>query len=119
MNSPKFSGVNLIVKDIEKQKTFYRDILGLSIETDYGDAVFFNMGDIKLSLFSHEHHVEGDASLEGASKDISHLEFSVGSNDLQELSEKLADQGFHAYRDNYQDADGNLFHFNPDGNITY
>ena len=62
---------------------------------------------------------EGDASLEGASKGISHFEFGVSSETSELLSEKLKKVGFHAYRDVFKDADGNLFHFNLDGKVNY
>lgn len=106
--------VILIVKDLEAQKRFYRDVLGLPLEADYGDAVFFQCGDQKIALFGHSHHPEGTKSLEGAKKGISHLEFRIGKKDEADLDRRLRDAGFHAYRDNYRDADGNLFHFNPE-----
>lgn len=101
----------LIVKDLEKQKRFYRDVLGLPVEADYGDAVFFSCGAQKIALFDRSHHAEGTASLEGAPKGISHLEFSVAAGDEAALDRRLREAGFHAYRDCYRDADGNLFHF--------
>ena len=104
--------VVLIVKDIEKQKNFYMTILGLELESDYGDAVFFKLGEQRLALFSRSHHKEGTDSLEGAQKGISHLEFRISRKDLETLDTRLKENGFHAYTDNYQDADGNLFHFN-------
>ena len=104
--------VVLIVKDIKKQRYFYKEILGLELEADYGDAVFFKAGEQKLALFSREHHKEGTAHLEGAQKGISHLEFKIEKKDEQAIQKKLKEQGFLAYGDNYQDADGNIFHFN-------
>ena len=104
--------VVLIVKDLDKQKKFYSEVLGLPIEADYGDAVFFKCGLQNIALFAKSHHKEGTESLEGASKGISHLEFKVSKKDLEKFEKKLKEKGFHAYRDNFQDADGNLFHFN-------
>lgn len=106
--------VVLIVKDLERQKRFYTDVLGLPLEADYGDAVFFRCGGQKLALFAHSHHPEGTRSLEGAKKGISHLEFRIAESDRADLDRRLREAGFHAYRDNYRDADGNLFHFNPE-----
>lgn len=102
----------LIAKDLERQRRFYRDVLGLSVDSDYGDAVFFECGQQKLALFSGTHHAEGTERLEGASKGISHLEFRISRADYEALCERLTREGFHAYRDNFDDADGNLFHFN-------
>ena len=114
-----FDGLTLIVKDLDAQKEFYRDVLGLEIESDYGSAVFFRLGDKKLGLFAKGHHHAGDQSLEGAQKGISHLEFGIRREQYEELRERLIEQGFHAERDNFRDADGNLFHFNYDGHIDW
>lgn len=104
--------VVLIVKDLQAQRFFYADVLGLPIAADYGDSVFFECGRQKLALFSHSHHPEGTRRLEGATKGISHLEFRIALADEEELRQRLTDAGFHAYRDSFCDADGNLFHFN-------
>lgn len=119
MNISSFDGVTIIVKDYEAQKKFYKDVLGLEVESEYSDAIFFKIGERKLGLFAKGHHKEGDESLEGASKGISHFEFGVSSKTAKQLDEKLKKAGFHAYRDNYKDADGNLFHFNLDGKVDY
>jgi catechol 2,3-dioxygenase-like lactoylglutathione lyase family enzyme len=119
MKINSFDGITIIVKDFEAQKKFYKDVLGLPVESEYADAIFFKIGDKKLGLFAKGHHKEGDASLEGASKGISHFEFGVSSETSELLSEKLKRAGFHAYRDVFKDADGNLFHFNLDGKVNY
>ena len=119
MKINSFDGVTIIVKDYQAQKKFYKDVLGLKVESEYSDAIFFKVGDKKFSLFAKGHHQEGDASLEGASKGISHFEFGVSGETGELLSEKLKKAGFHAYRDVFKDADGNLFHFNLDGKVDY
>lgn len=119
MRINSFDGITIIVKDLKAQKDFYKDVLGLEIESEYSDAVFFKIGDRKLGLFAKGHHKEGDESLEGASKGISHFEFGVSAESAKLFDEKLKKAGFHAYRDNYKDADGNLFHFNIDGTVNY
>lgn len=103
--------VVLIVKDLEAQKRFYRDVMGLEVEGDYGDAVFFRVGEQKIALFAQGHHREGTQRLEGAAKGISHLEFSIDPQDEPAWDRRLKQAGSHAYRGNYEDADGNLFHF--------
>lgn len=119
MKINSFDGVTIIVKDYEAQKKFYKDTLGLEVESEYSDAIFFKIGERKLGLFAKGHHKEGDESLEGAAKGISHFEFGVSSETAKQLDEKLKKADFHAYRDNYKDADGNLFHFNLDGKVNY
>ena len=103
--------VVLIVKDLPAQRHFYRDLLGLPLTGDYNDAVFFDCGSQKLALFAPSHHPEGTKRLEGASKGISHLEFRIAPGGEEELRRRLTQAGCHAYRDNFCDADGNLFHF--------
>ena len=104
--------VVLIVKDIEAQKRFYSEVLGLPVWGDYGDAVFFECGEQKLALFAHTHHPEGTQRLEGAAKGISHLEFGIAREHYEAMKDRLESQGYVAYRENFCDADGNLFHFN-------
>src|SRR5688500_10250010 len=58
MKINSFDGVTIIVKDITAQKKFYREVLGLEIESEYPDAVFFKIGDRKLGLFAKGHHQE-------------------------------------------------------------
>lgn len=104
--------VVLIVDDLQAQRRFYQDVLGLPLAGDYGDAVFFGCGNQKLALFARSHHPEGTKRLDGAAKGISHLEFRIAPGDEDKLRRRLTEAGFHAYRDNFCDADGNLFHFN-------
>lgn len=109
------AAVVLIVKDLGGQKRFYRDVLGLPVESERGDAVFFGCGAQKLALFDRSHHPEGTRSLEGASKGISHLEFRIPRAEEGDFDRRLREAGFHAYGDVYRDADGNLFHFVYEG----
>lgn len=104
--------VVLIVKDLDAQKRFYAEVLGLPVWGDYGDAVFFECGEQKLALFARSHHEQGTRRLEGAAKGISHLEFGIARKDYPVVKRRLESEGHLAYRDNFCDADGNLFHFN-------
>ena len=88
--------------------------MGFEIDADYGNEVFFKVGDQKFAIFAKGAHPEGDERLEGAKKGISHLEFRVKKKSLEKIGKKLKEKGFHAYSHNYEDADGNLFHFNVD-----
>ena len=103
--------VVLIVKNLEAQKRFYHDLLGLEITSDYGDAVLFSCGSQKLALFARSHHPAGTARLEGPTKGLSHLEFRIPASVYEQMKRRLTEEGFHAYRDTFSDADGNLFHF--------
>lgn len=106
--------VVLIVKDLGAQRHFYGEVLGLPLKGDYGDALFFGCGNQTLALFALSHHPEGTKRLEGATKGISHLEFRVHEQDYAAIRQRLTDLGYEAYRENFQDADGNLFHFNTE-----
>lgn len=102
----------LIVKDLGAQRRFYHEILGLEIEQDCEDAVFFRIGHQKLALFSKEHHPEATRRLNGADKGLSHLEFRVHKARLKALRERLRTAGSEVASGIFEDADGNLFHFN-------
>lgn len=104
--------VVLIVDRFEETKTFYRDHLGMEVFDEYEDAVFFKCGAQTLALFGRTHHPEGTKRLEGARKGISHLEFRIEKSARKKTELDLRKAGRHAYGDNYEDPDGNLFHFN-------
>jgi catechol 2,3-dioxygenase-like lactoylglutathione lyase family enzyme len=104
--------VVLISDKYKEQVAFYRDILGLKLVADYGDAVSFAIGDQKLTIFARSHHPEGTKRLNGARRGISHLEFGIGKNDIDAVMQRLKEAGAEVEDDNFEDADGNLFHFN-------
>ena len=47
------------------------------------------------------------------------MEFGISQENLDKVEKRLKEAGFHAYTDNYKDADGNLFHFNINNNILF
>jgi catechol 2,3-dioxygenase-like lactoylglutathione lyase family enzyme len=103
--------VVLVVRDLDAQRRFYTEMLGFKVDADYGDAVFLSCGSQKLALFAHGHHPQAEERLDGARHGISHFEFAIDGADEPAFVERLTTAGFHAYRDSFQDADGNLFHF--------
>jgi len=104
--------VILIADNFEAQCRFYRDVLGLQVESEYGDAMFFKVGKQTLGIFARTHHPEGTRHLGPASHGLSHLEFRLERADREQFLLRLKAGGAHAYGDNFADADGNLFHFN-------
>ena len=104
-------GVILIANDFEGQCSFYLDVLGLELSARYSDAAFFKVGSQKLGIFARSHHREGTRRLGDANHGLSHLEFGIEKRVLEKMITRLKEQGAHAYRDNFADADGNLFHF--------
>ena len=106
--------VVLIVEDFDAQRKFYRDVLGLTEKWVSDEYVFFEVGEQMLAIFKKGHHAEGDKRLGGASHGISHLEFRTAGSAKKSWDERLKAAKAHAYRDNYQDRDQTLFHFNFD-----
>ena len=105
------AAIILITRDFAAQAAFYRDVLKLPVTGDYGDALFFRCGSQTLGLFDHSHHPAGTQRLEGAAKGVSHLEFGISADDRAELVSRLTAAGCHVRSENFEDADGNLFHF--------
>jgi catechol-2,3-dioxygenase len=105
------NGIILIANDFEGQCRFYRDVLGLKVVACYADAAFFKVGAQTFGIFAKSHHPEGTERLGNADHGISHLEFSVSESAQAHLTGRLMEFGAHAYKDNFADADGNLFHF--------
>ena len=104
--------VILIARDFEAQCRFYEGVLGLEVTARYPDAAFFRAGAQTLGIFAASHHPEGQRRLGGADHGISHLEFRIASSERPSLVHRLESAGARAYGDSFQDADGNLFHFN-------
>ena len=50
--------------------------------------------------------------LDGARHGISHLEFALAAADEKAVVARLDAAGCRAYGEMFEDADGNLFHFN-------
>ena len=105
-------GVILITNRFEQQCSFYGSTLGLEQLAGYRDAAFFKVGNQKLGIFATSHHPEAVSRLGGSDHGLSHLEFGVYASELPKVTERLDAFGSRAYRDNFQDPDGNLFHFN-------
>lgn len=119
ITQPELAGVVLVTSELAAQRAFYRDVLGLPLRADYGSAAFFEAGATRLALFARGHHPEADERLRDASKGIGHLEFAIAEAAYPELRDQLTEAGHRAYRENFQDADGNLFHFVPGGKHTW
>lgn len=103
--------VILITEHFRSQYDFYSRVLGLETVTSGNDYAFFRVGGQTLGIFARGHHTEGDARLGPADHGLSHLEFSVPEERKASLIAKLDAESARAYGENFQDADGNLFHF--------
>lgn len=113
--APRIQGLDaviLITPNFAAQCRFYAEVLGLEVVSQWDDGAFFRAGEQIIGIFAQGHHAEGDKRLDGADHGLSHLEFRVAQADFERFREHLTAAGHHAYRDNFQDADGNLFHFN-------
>jgi catechol 2,3-dioxygenase-like lactoylglutathione lyase family enzyme len=102
--------VVLIVPDLDAARAFYEDTLGLEVDADYGDAVFFNVGAQKLALFGPDHHPEGNARLGGADHGVSHLEFVIPATARKAFEARLRASGAPQVGGCWQDPAGFLFH---------
>lgn len=104
--------VILLTSNFNSQLEFYRDTLGLTPSALYSDAAFLKAGGQTLGIFGATHHPEAAQRLGGGTHGLSHLEFGISGSDFAAFQQRLDQAGARAYRDNFQDWDGNLFHFN-------
>ncbi|PWU02036.1 MAG: glyoxalase/bleomycin resistance/dioxygenase family protein [Candidatus Melainabacteria bacterium] len=104
--------VILIADDFAKQRQFYKETMGLEVIEEYRDAVFFAIGKQKLAIFAKSHHPEGTERLGKAKHGISHLEFGIDKTDEKAAADTLKAAKAHVSGRDFEDADGNLFHFN-------
>lgn len=104
--------VILIANDFVKQRQFYKETMGLKVVEEYQDAIFFAIGEQKLAIFAKSHHPEGTERLGKANHGISHLEFGIAKGDEKVAGDRLKDAKAHVSGRDFEDADGNLFHFN-------
>ncbi len=114
MSNISLDGVVVVTSHLEAQRHFYADVLGLPVRSEYGDAVFFGGEGARLVLFSEGHHPEATRRLAPADHGIGHLEFGLPSAAVPAAQQRLLGAGHHAYREVFQDADGNLLHFVAD-----
>ncbi len=101
-----------IAKDFERQCAFYKSTLGLALKANDGTQHSLAPGDQSLAVFARSHHPQGTKRLQGAQHGLSHLEFGLNRRDHIALFGHLNRFGAQAYGENFQDADGILFHFN-------
>ena len=60
----QISAINLIVGDLERAKTFYRDVFGLAVEHEDEGSAMFRLGEMYFFLqrsADHEDRAAGDA----------------------------------------------------------
>lgn len=87
----KYLGTLLVVKDMEKAKKFYCDLLGLSIISDLGDNISLSCGLSLQTLKSWKTFICKNESEIKFNNNATELYFEV--NDLEAFSQKVADFG--------------------------
>jgi len=107
------SGVDHVVlhcSDVERSKTFYTEILGMSVSREDDRRVFLQAGGqgMRVALFKKE----GDAPLT-IGNDLNHLAFNVAGGTYESLKAELESLGVAV-----SDRPGNnrsIFFYDPDG----
>jgi glyoxylase I family protein len=85
------SGIDHIVlhcRDVERSKTFYTNVLGMSIYRDEGRHVFMHAGNQGVALFESEN----GAAL-GTATDLNHLALNVADGTYESLKAELEHHG--------------------------
>lgn len=115
-----FCNTIVFVKDILKSKKFYRDVIGIKIETEYDTIVFFenhftihDAGNLLQTIFGDK---PGDINFQGKNN----IEIYFESDDIQESYRKVKESGTEIIHGIKQQPWGqNVFRFfDPDGHIV-
>lgn len=80
----RLKNVLLVVNDIERSKTFYKELFGLNIVTDFGEKVILTEGLVLHERKSWEEFVQKEASFGGHDAELYFEE-----NDMDGFMEKL------------------------------
>ncbi|MBI5960838.1 MAG: VOC family protein [Chloroflexi bacterium] len=96
MNTPGINHVILTVSDLQKSKAFYGDLLGFEVKeipAEYGNLMYFMVGEISIWLITHAATPAGDRFSEFRIG-LDHLAFTAPNKAaLDELAEKLLKAG--------------------------
>ena len=99
--------VVLHVKDPQRSKKFYTEVLGMTVYRDFPDQVFMHAGGQGVALFQRE----GDSATAGG--DLNHLALNVAAGNYESLK---ADLEAHGVAVNGRRGDDRCIYFNdPDG----
>lgn len=112
----KFHSSVLFVNDIEKSKSFYRDILNLKIETDFGNNVMLKGG---LSLWQiQEKHIIKDCFYNANDKNKS-LELYFETEDINQVKQLVENNNIRLFHDIIEESWGQktIRFFDPDDNL--
>ncbi len=120
-----FSEIVLIVKDIPESKKFYKEIVGLTIESSDEDWVWFYVGgpEQKQRLAIHKGSLlfeEKSPLPEGKRWGQVHFAFEVDRNNLEAALEKVRTAGIEVYGPvdfKWMKAKSYYF-YDPDGNLV-
>ncbi len=85
----KLKNILFVVDNIEKSKTFYRDLFGLQIITDFGENVILTEGLVLQEKKRWEKYVEKSVDLGG-----NDAELYFEENDMDSFLEKLENSEF-------------------------
>lgn len=85
----KLKNILFVVDNIEKSKTFYRDLFGLQIITDFGENVILTEGLVLQEKKRWEKYVEKSVNLGG-----NDAELYFEENDMDSFLEKLENSEF-------------------------
>jgi catechol 2,3-dioxygenase-like lactoylglutathione lyase family enzyme len=82
----KIFAINLIVGDLERSKTFYREVFGLSPLDEWEDGAIFRFGDTFIAL-RHDASDVGGLAEKGAGQ------FAIEVEDVEAVRAELEERG--------------------------
>ena len=100
--------ITFAVADLDRATTFYRDILGASLETQWSNGAYLELGGVWICLSLDP------LATEQPRTDYTHTAFSVSSKVLNTFEARFAHHGVTIWKENKSEGDS-IYFLDPDG----
>ena len=100
--------LTLAVGDLDRSVSFYRDVLGLTLETLWPGGAYLTAGSLWLCL-SPDPRARREPH-----PDYTHAAFDVAAEDFEAAGERIRRSGATIWKDNRSEGDS-LYFLDPDG----
>lgn len=112
MGISEISGVNIWTNNLNVMREFYENILELSVHSDHGNFVAFDIGTGRLNIGLHD-------KISGNSKDSYRIMINLGVENIHSITDRLIKNNVKIIRQPEKESWGGWIatFCDPDGNI--